>query len=92
MPDTPMNYPPMPEEKLKKLQHYYENGLSVDGIPKKVQEHLARVKSMGGGQGIGISQQSEQRLPGRIHGPLLSRRRRSGHRDRRPARWRNRRR
>ena len=52
MPDTPMNYPPMPEEKLKKLQHYYENGLSVDGIPKKVQEHLARVKTMGGGQGI----------------------------------------
>ena len=42
----------MPEQKLKKLQHYYENGLSVDGIPKKVQEHLARVKSMGGGQGI----------------------------------------
>ena len=43
MPDTPMNYPQMPEEKLKKLQHYYENGLSVEGIPKKVRKELARL-------------------------------------------------
>ena len=52
MPDTPMNYPQMSEEKLQKLRHYYENGTSFDGVPKKVQDHLARVKSMGGGQGI----------------------------------------
>lgn len=52
MGDKAMNYPPMPEEKLKKLRDYYENGTSVDGIPDKVKAHLARVKEMGGGQGI----------------------------------------
>ena len=52
MPDTPMNQPPMPEEKMKRLQDYWETGLSVDGIPDKVKAHLARVKEMGGGQGI----------------------------------------
>ena len=52
MGDKAMNYPPMSEEKVKRLRDYYENGTSVDGIPKKVQEHLARVKTMGGGQGI----------------------------------------
>jgi agmatinase len=52
MGDKAMNYPPMPEEKLKRLRDYYENGTSVDGIPDKVKAHLARVKEMGGGQGI----------------------------------------
>ncbi len=52
MGDTSMNYPPMSEEKQKKLRDYYENGTSVAGIPDSVKEHLARVKTMGGGQGI----------------------------------------
>jgi arginase family enzyme len=52
MGDKAMNYPPMPEEKLERLRHYYENGTSAEGIPDKVKEHLARVKQMGGGQGI----------------------------------------
>ena len=52
MGDKAMNYPPMPAEKLEKLRDYYENGTSVAGIPDKVKAHLARVKEMGGGQGI----------------------------------------
>ncbi|MFC4991508.1 hypothetical protein [Rubritalea tangerina] len=52
MADKPMNYPPMSEEKLKKLQDYYENGTSFDGVPKKVQDHLLRVKQMGGGRNV----------------------------------------
>ena len=52
MADKAMNYPPMSEEKRAKLKDYFENGRSVDGIPEKVQKHLARVKEMGGGQGI----------------------------------------
>ncbi|MGI9521851.1 MAG: arginase family protein [Hyphomicrobiaceae bacterium] len=52
MGDKAMNYPPMPAEKLQKLRDYYENGTSVAGIPDKVKAHLARVKEMGGGQGI----------------------------------------
>ncbi len=47
-------WPPIPEERLKKYQHYWENGRSVDGIDEEVKAHLARVKTMGGGQGIEI--------------------------------------
>ena len=60
MGDKAMNYPPMSEEKLAKLKHYYENGTSFEGVPKKVQEHLLRVKQMGGGEGI------EFLSPGRV--------------------------
>ena len=52
MGDKAMNYPPISEEKLARLKDYYENGTSFDGVPKKVQDHLLRVKQMGGGQGI----------------------------------------
>lgn len=52
MADKPMNHPPMSEEKLNRLRDYYENGTSFDGVPKKVQDHLLRVKQMGGGEGI----------------------------------------
>ena len=45
-------HPPIPEERLKKYQEYWENGRSVDGIADEVKAHLARVREMGGGQGI----------------------------------------
>ena len=45
-------WPPMDSEKIKKLQDYWENGRSVDGIDPAIKKHLARMKTMGGGQGI----------------------------------------
>jgi arginase family enzyme len=42
----------MDPERIKKLQHYWENGRSVDGIDPAIKKHLARMKTMGGGQGI----------------------------------------
>ena len=42
----------MDSEKIKKLQDYWENGRSVDGIDPAIKKHLARMKTMGGGQGI----------------------------------------
>lgn len=45
-------WPAMDAEKLKELQHYWENGRSIDGVDPDVRRHLERVKTMGGGQGI----------------------------------------
>ena len=41
-------WPPMPAERLKKYQDYWENGRSVDGIDDEIKAHLARVREMGG--------------------------------------------
>jgi arginase family enzyme len=45
-------WPPMDPERIKKLQHYWENGRSIDGIDPAIKKHLARMKTMGGGKGI----------------------------------------
>lgn len=45
-------HPPISEDRLKKYKDYWENGRSIDGIADEVKAHLARVKQMGGGQGI----------------------------------------
>lgn len=42
----------MDPERIKKLQDYWENGRSVDGIDPAIKKHLARMKTMGGGKGI----------------------------------------
>lgn len=41
-------WPSMPEEKLKRLQDYWEHGTSVAGIDKAVVDHLSRMRTMGG--------------------------------------------
>ena len=46
-------HPPMSAEKLKRLQHYWENGRSIDGVPQEVIDHLSRMKTMGG-EGIDL--------------------------------------
>ena len=45
-------WPAMDPGKIKKLQDYWENGRSVDGIDPAIKKHLARMKTMGGGKGI----------------------------------------
>lgn len=45
-------YPPIPEERLKKYKDLWENSRSKDNIAPEIAAHLARVKEMGGGQGI----------------------------------------
>lgn len=45
-------WPAMDPERIKKLQDYWENGRSVDGIDPAIKKHLARMKTMGGGKGI----------------------------------------
>ena len=45
-------WPAMDPERIKKLQDYWENCRSVDGIDPAIKKHLARMKTMGGGKGI----------------------------------------
>ena len=45
-------YQPIPKERLDKYKDLYENSRSSDGIAQEVQDHLKRVKTMGGGKGI----------------------------------------
>ncbi len=45
-------YPAMSPEKMATYKDLWENSRSRDGIHPEVKEHLARMKTMGGGQGI----------------------------------------
>lgn len=39
--------PPIPDERLKKYQYLWKHGTSADGMPKEVQNHLARIHTAG---------------------------------------------
>jgi agmatinase len=47
-----VKHPPIPAERLKKYQDLWKNSTSAEGIAQEVLDHLVRVKTMGGGQGI----------------------------------------
>ena len=62
-------HPPMPEEKLKRLQDYWKNGTSAAGLPEEVVSHLARMKTMGG-EGIDMMSGLNKDYLGSFMSPL----------------------
>jgi arginase family enzyme len=47
-------WPAMDQKKIEKLQHYWENGRSIDGIDPDIKAHLLRMRTMGDGKGIEV--------------------------------------
>ena len=69
MANSVKKHPPMPEEKLKRLQDYWKNGTSAAGLPEEVVSHLSRMKTMGG-EGIDMMSGLNKDYLGSFMSPL----------------------